>query len=318
MATNRLVVALVVWAAIGLVQRPANAAFHVMQIEQVIGGVNGDPNAQAIQLRMRSAGQNVMSLSRLRAWDAAGTNPVLLVDMTTNVANSVASSRVLITTAKFATYTNVPLVSDFTMAPIPASYLPAGRLTFEDDFGTIYWSLAWGGSSYTGSNAGSVQNDADGNYGPPVNVALPSTSTSALLINRAFNQPSTNNLANYGVTAGAATFTNNAGPPNATAPTGTFVVTIPAPPPDSGDFDDDDDVDGVDFLTWQQFAGGPGTFAQGDANHDGQVDGDDLVIWETQYATPPPLSGIAAVPEPHVLVLTLSGLMAWRRQRPLG
>jgi hypothetical protein len=29
----------------------ASAAFHFMQIEQVIGGVNGDTTAQAIQLR---------------------------------------------------------------------------------------------------------------------------------------------------------------------------------------------------------------------------------------------------------------------------
>ena len=31
---------------------PADADFHLMQIEQVIGGVNGDTAAQAIQLRM--------------------------------------------------------------------------------------------------------------------------------------------------------------------------------------------------------------------------------------------------------------------------
>ena len=37
---------------------PAQATFHFMQIEQVIGGVNGDTTAQAVQLRMRFAGQN--------------------------------------------------------------------------------------------------------------------------------------------------------------------------------------------------------------------------------------------------------------------
>ncbi len=36
---------------------PAQATFHFMQIEQVIGGVNGDTTAQAVQLRMRPAGQ---------------------------------------------------------------------------------------------------------------------------------------------------------------------------------------------------------------------------------------------------------------------
>lgn len=38
--------------------QPVQAGFHLMQIEQVIGGVQGDPTAQAIQLRMRSAGHN--------------------------------------------------------------------------------------------------------------------------------------------------------------------------------------------------------------------------------------------------------------------
>ena len=31
--------------------------FHLMQIEQVIGGVGGNTNLQAIQLRMRAPGQ---------------------------------------------------------------------------------------------------------------------------------------------------------------------------------------------------------------------------------------------------------------------
>ncbi len=40
---------------------PAQATFHLMQIEQVIGGVNGDTTAQAIQLRMRFAGTRPMT-----------------------------------------------------------------------------------------------------------------------------------------------------------------------------------------------------------------------------------------------------------------
>ena len=41
----------------GSLRSQAHATFHLMQIEQVIGGVNGDTSAQAIQLRMRFAGQ---------------------------------------------------------------------------------------------------------------------------------------------------------------------------------------------------------------------------------------------------------------------
>ncbi len=55
-----------------------------MQIEQIIGGVNGDTSAQAIQLRMRF-GDDDLHLERIRAWDAAGENPIILVDFTTSV-----------------------------------------------------------------------------------------------------------------------------------------------------------------------------------------------------------------------------------------
>ncbi len=58
---------------LGLVSvRPAYASFHLMQIEQVIGGVGGDTTAQAIQLRMRTTFQNFVASARIRAWDAAG------------------------------------------------------------------------------------------------------------------------------------------------------------------------------------------------------------------------------------------------------
>ena len=52
-------ISVIVFAA--LATGPARATFHFMQIEQVIGGANGDTAAQAIQLRMRLGGQNFLS-----------------------------------------------------------------------------------------------------------------------------------------------------------------------------------------------------------------------------------------------------------------
>jgi len=110
-----------------------------MQIEQVIGGVDGDTSAQAIQLRMRAAGQNLVSNARLIVRDAAGLNPIVVKDMTSNVANSSAGDRVLIVSSNFVSQTSPDVSPDFVLTQtIPASYLAAGRLTFEDDFGTIY------------------------------------------------------------------------------------------------------------------------------------------------------------------------------------
>ncbi len=153
-----------------------------MQIEQVIGGVNGDTTAQAVQLRMRFTGQNLVNNAHLIAVDAAGNNPITLATFPSNVTNSAAGSRILITTSSFASHESTPITADFTMIAIPPSYLAAGRLMFEK-LG-IRWSVSWGGAGYTGSNTGTMDNDADGNFGPPFAGALPSTSTSALRIQR--------------------------------------------------------------------------------------------------------------------------------------
>ncbi len=265
---------------------PAHATFHLMQIEQIIGGVNGDITAQAIQLRTRSAGQNFVAPAKVEVVDAAGANPVLLEDMTTNVPNSQAGRRILLATPNFANYTDITLVPDFFMDPIPSSYLAAGQVRFMSDFGNqIYWSVSWGGSAYTGSTAGTFDNDSNGNFGPPVAIALPSTTLQALQFTGAASAASTTNLDQYALTAGAATFVNNAG----------TSFTLVAPEPESADFDEDGDVDGRDFLLWQR-GESPNPLSSGD-----------LELWQEQYGTGS-LSAAMAIPEPAALCLAISGL----------
>lgn len=274
----------------------ASAGFHLMQIEQVIGGVNGDTTAQAIQLRMRSGGQIFLGSTSLRTVDAAGANEVVLDNMDKTLDNGTLGSRVLITTPNFANYTDIPLVSDFTMVPIPVSYLAAGQITFENSGGTtIYWSLSWGGpSGFTGPTDGTT-NDDDGDFGPAFDGPLPSASLSALQFQGIASAKSKKNVDDYIVTAGASTFTNNAG---------TEFALV------SANFDGNDIVNGEDYLIWQRNFGGPGGFSQGDANLDGNVDRDDFIIWEAQYGLPVPLSAISSVPEPQSVCLLLWGLLA--------
>jgi len=306
----RLIAVVLVLSSVWLACQQAQATFHFMQIEQVIGGVNGDTSAQAIQLRMRFSGQQFVSQGRIRAWDAAGANPVIIIDMLTDVAVGLSGRRVLITSASFGDYTDPNTVSDFTMTnPIPASYLNAGKLSFETNNGNqVYWILSWGGANYSGTATTlRLENDADGIFSPPFDGVLPNTSLQALQFTEAATANSTNNDDDYAITAGASTWVNN--------PNNSFTLVDP-PEPDSGDFDNDDEVNGEDFLTWQLNAGGPGDFEDGDANHDGDIDGDDLVIWEDQYNTPPPLvANLAAVPEPNAVALLLCGLLAISRHR---
>jgi hypothetical protein len=209
----------------------AEASFHFMQIEQVIGGVGHDATAQAIQLRMREAGQNQVHFTRLRAWDANGLNPVLLVDMTTAVANSAAGARILIVSPAFAATQGPP--PDFVMtALIPVSYLAGGKITFEQDgTSTTFYSLCWG--TYAGPTVGTLDNDDDGVFGPCEPGPLPFTSTSALRFDPSLGLArGTTNAADFELTSGPAIFIDNAG----------AAVTVVRPPAADrgGDCDDTD------------------------------------------------------------------------------
>ncbi len=210
-----------VFVAAGLVAALSSgveATFHFMQIEQVIGGVNGDTTAQAVQLRMRSLGQNLLGGAKLWVHDATGSNPVLLIDFLTSVPIGAAGARVLITSPNFNTTTTPTAIPDFTLTNlIPAGYLAAGSMTFENNLGSIiYWRLSWGGAGYTGSNAGSCVNDdsvcpAAGDFGPPWPGPLPSGGVEALQFQGPFNALSTNNADDYALTTDPSSWINNAG-----------------------------------------------------------------------------------------------------------
>ena len=191
------------------------ATFDLMQIEQVIAGVEGDTSAQAIQLRMRFAGQNLTYAQRLIAYDAQGLNPVVLFTFPiTAVSNNAAGSRILLVTSSFLSHVSPSITHDYLLTnAIPASYLAAGSLTYENSLGTVWWRLSWGGTGYTGSNAGSPYNDDGfytGDFGPPWPGSLPSSGIDALQFQGVASALSTTNAADYSLTSGGGVFTNNA------------------------------------------------------------------------------------------------------------
>jgi hypothetical protein len=67
------------------------------------------------------------------------------------------------------------------------------------------------------------------------------------------------------------------------------------------DFDQDGDVDGSDFLTWQQNLGAAGDHDSGDADGDGLITADDLQMWRDEFG--PPSTRAAAIPEPGSLAM---------------
>jgi hypothetical protein len=198
-------------AALALsIARPASATFHLMQIEQLIGGVNGDTGAQAIQLRMRTLGQHLVSNARLRVWDATGSNPIIVMDPVTDVPVSAAGSHVLFATATFASRFG-PTPDFIITTPIPDSYMAAGSLTWEDNAGNVYWRVSWGGAAYTGPGAGSVLNDPNGDFNPPFGDVLPTSGDQALMFTGVVSAQSSDNATNYQLTPGIPVFTNNNG-----------------------------------------------------------------------------------------------------------
>jgi hypothetical protein len=253
----------------------ASASFHLMQIEQVTLALDGDTTVQAVQLRMRSAFQNQMQFGRLVVRDAAGLNPIIIHDFTTAVPVSTSGSRVLVASDAFLTSTVPPAVRNYPMTNlVPASHIAAGKITFEQDNGTILWSMAWGGTGYTGTNSGATTNDSDGNFSPVISGAFPTAGTSALRFNGTATALSTNNAAQYNTVSSNVTFTNNAG--------ANFVLTLPPEPPCFADYNQDGGVDGADvsdfFMDWS--SGSPNA----DANLDGGVDGADVEIFFEQWS----------------------------------
>lgn len=187
-------------------------AFELMQIEQMMGGVNGDTSAQAIQLRMRASDQSKLTNARLVARDANGANPVVLIAFDTDLFDGITGTRVLITTLNFARFTDPTLSQDFIMnTPIPDSYLPAGKISYESDAGVILWSVSYGGSKYKGPNVGSTLNDPSGNFGPAFAGPLPSSSLQALRFKGTASASSTSNATDYRVPPTDAVFTNTSG-----------------------------------------------------------------------------------------------------------
>ncbi len=83
------------------------------------------------------------------------------------------------------------------------------------------------------------------------------------------------------------------------------------PAGEAADFDSDLDIDGGDYLTWQQgFMQGTGQ-DQGDANADMIVDDLDLTIWRQQYATQSALLTSEIVPEPTTITSVVVSLVFW-------
>ena len=88
---------------------------------------------------------------------------------------------------------------------------------------------------------------------------------------------------------------------------------------DVADADGDGDVDGADFLRWQQNLGkeDPSGPADGDFNFDGAVDDADRAAWTSQSgaAAPAEQGATQSLPEPSTAALALAAALALLARR---
>lgn len=307
---------------------PALATFHLMKIEQVVAGVNGDASAQAVQLRMRLDGQGRLAPSRLVAWDARGENPVVLIDFSESVVNEAAGARILVVSSTMANYTAPAVMPDFVMANrIPDTYFGAGSLTFETDSGgLVVYRLSWGGSAYTGPSTGGTDNDDDGEFNPPYPDGLAAGGLRGVVSQVRFDALGTSNAADFAASDGAAVLTNNAGAeftvsPCAAASDGDGDGLCDAADncptvanPDQSDRDGEGVGDACDGCPDDPNKTAPGTCGCGradDANDDGTADCQPSTNDDSGEAPSGGSSGCGCAGVPAALASALSVVATW-------
>jgi glucose/arabinose dehydrogenase len=105
-------------AVLLLISSPVFASFHLMEVSEVMTGVNGDTSIQFIELRMQAPGQNFVDGLTIVARNADGSvaNTVFTfpTGASTQLVNAVTDGRILIATPAFAARAGI--LPDFVFA----------------------------------------------------------------------------------------------------------------------------------------------------------------------------------------------------------
>jgi hypothetical protein len=114
-------------------------AFHLVEINKLLIGYNGNTAIQAVELKLLSGGENFVGGAFIAVYDSLGDPVATLGTFPGNVANGVAGDRILCATAAFASAFSI--TPDLVINPgIP---MVTGQVSFEKP-GCIINSLAYG------------------------------------------------------------------------------------------------------------------------------------------------------------------------------
>ncbi len=100
----------------GLRVAPAEATFHISQINEVMFGAGGDGSLQYVEIKMLAPGQNLVHNTRLSAWNADGSFFGVLLLVPTDVPNGNDGGTWIMGTADLQATTGMK--PDFTFAPV--------------------------------------------------------------------------------------------------------------------------------------------------------------------------------------------------------
>ena len=100
------------------------ATFHLSTIDEVMSGLNGDPTAQYVEIKMLAGGQTAVSHARLTAFNCDGSMINVLLEVPRDICNGGAGLRWSAGTASWATATGV--IPDFPLPP--GIFTPCGQV----------------------------------------------------------------------------------------------------------------------------------------------------------------------------------------------
>ena len=112
-STSRIAVVLAVLLAV-LVPVPGQAVYHFADIDEIMSGLSGDPNAQYVEIRMLFGGQGSVAHSRLTAFSCNGSTHAILLEVPNDVCPANTNGRWTMGTASWAAATGV--APDFIFA----------------------------------------------------------------------------------------------------------------------------------------------------------------------------------------------------------
>lgn len=282
----RRLAALALAATWCIVAVPASFALqHFWTIKEIFS--NHDGSVQYIEFFTSSASQQFLNAHTMTATSTVGGTPTVKtftfpsnLSVTPPNPNSTANRHMLIATAGFGALAG-GVTPDFTL-----NFSPAGGTFFNPNADTI--SINFGPNFDVATFAGSALPKDGVNSLTDTDIAVGGGDNLVAGVNSPTNFPGAAGSVNLAPLA-AADFTEN-GVINGfdLAVWRTNFGLTAAATHTQGDADDDDDVDGVDFLTWQQQTTSTGST----------------------------LPAAAAVPEPGSAALGATALLAtWRRRR---